>query len=228
MEFIQARSYGIAVPVKTAVEEVTTNFSPRKHGFKFVNNFLIDKSELGLGEGKLHFGLCGGMCLYALRKFDKGETMPSQRTPPTQGTPRFRELFLYQSETLLPRNWARFLRWQIRPDRPPIGSFYCVGASTRRQWQRKLRRQLKQGKPMILGLIRSKGLKGDPSRNHQVLAIGYKFDPANKDLTVSLYDPNHPGKTVELGMNFKDPAKGIRPKQSTGEKLRGFFVINEK
>ncbi len=214
--------------IKNAVEEVATDFSPRKHGFKFVNSFSIDKSKFRLGKGKLHFGLCGGMSLCALRSFNKGETMPTQRTPPRSGTPRFRELFLRQTETLLPRTWGRFLRWQIRPDRPPIGSRYCVGASTRGQWQKKLRPRLKKGKPTILGLIRSKGLRGDPSRNHQVLAIGYKFNSATKDLAVSLYDPNHPGKTVEITMNFKDPAKGIRPKQSTGEKLRGFFVIDEK
>ena len=216
------------MPLNNAVEEVATDFSPRKHGFKFVNSFSIDKSEFRLGEGHLHFGLCGGMSLYALRKFNKGEAMPTQRTPPAQGTPRFRELFLCQTETLLPRTWGRFLRWQIRPDRPPIGLLYSVGTSTRGQWQRKLRRRLKQGRPTILGLIRSKGLKGDPSQNHQVLAIGYRYNSATKNLAVSLYDPNHPGKTVEITMNFRNPAKGIRPKQSTGEKLRGFFVIDEK
>ena len=215
------------MPPTKPVEEVTTDFSPRKHGFKFVNNFAIDKSDFHLGKGILHIGLCGGMSLYALRKFNKGQAMPTERKPPVRGTPHFRELFRCQTETLLPTTWGRFLRWQIRPDRPPFGSIYSVGTSTRGQWERKLRRQLKKGKPTILGLIRSKGLKGDPSRNHQVLAIGYKYNPTSKDLAVSLYDPNHPGKTVEITMNFKNPAKGIRPKQSTGEKLRGFFVINE-
>lgn len=215
------------MPIKKGVEEVVTDFSPSKHGFKFVNSFSIDKSQLRLGKGKLHFGLCGGMSLCALRSFTKGEKIPAQRTPPRPGTPRFKDLFLRQVETLLPRAWGRFLRWQIRPDRPPFGSRYCVGVSTQGQWQKKLRPRLNKGKPTILGLVRSRGLRGDPSRNHQVLAIGYKFNHDTKDLAVSAYDPNHPGETVELTMNFKNPAKGIRPKQSTGEKLRAFFVIDE-
>ncbi len=66
---------------KSPVDVVATAFSPTKHGFKFVNNFSIDKSEFKLGEGKLHFGLCGGMSLYALRKFNKGEAMPKLRKP---------------------------------------------------------------------------------------------------------------------------------------------------
>lgn len=211
--------------VKT--EEVSTAFVPSKHGFKFVNNFSIDKSEFGIGSGKLHFGLCGGMSLYALRAFGKGEKMPAIRKTPAAGTPHFRELFRLQTETLLPTTWGRFLRWQIRPDKPPIGNRYCVGASTEGQWRRKLRGRLKKGEPTLLGLIRSKGLRGDPSQNHQVLAIGYRWSPATKDLTISLYDPNHPGVPVEISMNFRNPAKGIRPKQSTGEKLRGFFVIDK-
>ena len=210
------------------VEEVATDFSPAKHGFKFVNNFSIDKSEFRLGEGTLHFGLCGGMSLYALRKFNRGEAMPKLRKPPARGTPHFKELFVCQTETLFPRNLRRFLQWQIRPDRPLLGKRYCVGVATQAQWQRKLRRRLRQGKPTILGLIRSKGLKGDPSQNHQVVAIGYRFNAVTKDLAVALYDPNHPGGTVEVSMNFKNPTKGIRPTQSTGEKLRGFFVIDEK
>lgn len=92
------------MPSTSSVEEVRTAFSPAKHGFQFVNNFSIDKSEIGLGRlrlgtGPLHFGLCGGMCLYALRKFLKSEAMPPARKTPAKGTDSFRDLFLDRSRS---------------------------------------------------------------------------------------------------------------------------------
>jgi hypothetical protein len=45
---------------------------------------------------------------------------------------------------------------------------------------------------------------------------------------VQLYDPNHPMTEPTLRMNFADPRLGINPSQSTGEALRGWFVIDYK
>jgi len=67
---------------------------------------------------------------------------------------------------------------------------------------------------------------GEATNNHQVLAWGYDFDPASQALVVQLYDPNHPLAELSLGMNFADPRAGIDPSQSTGERLRGWFVID--
>jgi hypothetical protein len=212
--------------ITNPIEEASTGFVPAEHGFRFVNNFSIDKSQLGPGSGRVHFGLCGGMCLAALRNYSKGASAPDDQTIPKPGSSLFKQLLANQIETLLPTIWARFFRWQIRPDRPFLHSRYNVGSSTQNQWQRKLRRRLSNGQPTILGLVRSKG-KEDPSRNHQVLATGYRFDPETQDLSLSIYDPNHPRQEVELTMNFSDPPKGIGIRQSTGEPLRGFFVIGE-
>lgn len=213
---------------KKPVAQVSTDFVPRRHGFRFVNSFSIQKSEFRLGKGKLRFGLCGGMCLSALRKYNDAARMPTRRTPPVAGTPLFKELFLCQTETLLPATWVRFLKWQLRPARRRISTRHTIGSSTYQQWRRKLRSRINKGAPTILGLIRANGPKADPSNNHQVLAIGYTFDAGAKDLTLSVYDPNHPGAVVKLTMNFKNPGTGIRAAQSTGEKLRGFFVVDEK
>jgi hypothetical protein len=210
----------------SSIEEVSTGFVAAEHGFRFVNNFSIDKSQLGPGSGKVHFGLCGGMCLAALRNFSKKKSAPAVRTIPKAGSALFKKLLADQIETLLPTIWARFFRWQVRPDKPFLHSRYSVGFSTQQQWQRKLRSRLRRGQPTILGLVRSKG-KEDPSRNHQVLATGFRYDSAKRHLSLSIYDPNHPRKDVKLTMNFRDPSKGIRIRQSTGEKLRGFFVIGE-
>ena len=59
---------------------------------------------------------------------------------------------------------------------------------------------------------------------HAIALLGFRQTQA---LALSIYDPNHPRKEVELTMNFRDPARGIGARQSTGEKLRGFFVIGE-
>ncbi len=211
-----------------SVEQMSTSFAPEKHGFRFVNNFAIEKSEFGLGAGKLHFGLCGGMCLAALRRYRQETPVPPAAVPPAPGAALFRELFLCQTETLLPTIWGRFLRWQVRPDKPFLSGRYNIGFSTREQWRRKLRPRLNNGEPAILGLVRAKGVDDDPSQNHQVLAIGYRWDAGAEDLTLALYDPNYPGRVVDLKMNFSRPAEGIHAVQSTGESCRGFFVISEK
>lgn len=80
--------------------------------------------------------------------------------------------------------------------------------------------------PAILCLIRQTGVDADPTRNHQVLAVGYEYNIAKGDLRIMVYDPNHPGQDdIELQFNFSNPKNAIFPRQTTGEKLRGFLVV---
>ncbi|MCI0635654.1 MAG: hypothetical protein L0206_17320 [Actinobacteria bacterium] len=69
-----------------------------------------------------------------------------------------------------------------------------------------MRADIHAGHPSPLGLVRVKS--ADPSelkRNHQVLAYGY--DHAGTDLTLRLYDPNHPREDdVTLSIDIADPS----------------------
>jgi hypothetical protein len=101
-------------------------------------------------------------------------------------------------------------------------------------WQRiarsefpKLRRRINKGNPAVLAMIRVGGID-DPTQNHQVVAHSYDFDETTKHLEINLYDPNHPGQEPRLSMNLTRPSSGINLTQSSGEPLRGFFVIKYK
>ena len=88
-----------------------------------------------------------------------------------------------------------------------------------------LRTRIDRGDPAVLALIRE-DLHGNPTENHQVVAVGYELNDLDRTLTIELYDPNHPGKTPSLTADFSNPSGGIDASQSTGEPLRGFFVID--
>ena len=136
----------------------------------------------------------------------------------------YRAIWRRQVESLFPTTWARFIKWQARPDersRLPVGT---IGEGTKKEWP-KLRRMLNAGEPAVLGLIRLKSR--NPVRagvNHQVLCVGYKFDPGPRRVRLDAYDPNHPGEGVQLLVDLGPPAHRIAISQSTGEKVRGFFV----
>ena len=76
----------------------------------------------------------------------------------------------------------------------------------------------------MLALIRVNNLD-DPTQNHQVLATGCEFDPAAKKYRISLYDPNHPRTDAYISVDLSNLKSGLQIKQSTGEYLRGFFLI---
>ena len=77
----------------------------------------------------------------------------------------------------------------------------------------------------MLVLLRARGLLS-LTQNHQVLATAYDYNPSTKDLSVKLYDPNHPGQVPTLSMNLSSPWLGLKLSQSTKEPLRAFFVID--
>jgi len=99
-----------------------------------------------------------------------------------------------------------------------------IGQVTKREWP-KLRRMLDAGEPALVGLVRISSK--NPVRagaNHQVLCIGYQFDPGPRRLRLDAYDPNHPGRVVQLFVDLGQPGHRFTISQSTGEELRGFFV----
>jgi murein DD-endopeptidase MepM/ murein hydrolase activator NlpD/uncharacterized protein YgiM (DUF1202 family) len=204
---------------------VKTNFSPTRDGFRFVNRFefkfpvqfklpLVGQIDLS----QVVYGLCGGMCFGALDYFYANQALPEE----TQVSRIDNKLFVYladrQMDSLSIPVLLKVIRWMVSEDR-------YIGLRMSRYELPKLRRRLDKDEPVVLGLIRIEGL-GDPTKNHQVLATGYEYDQDNKRMVVDLYDPNHPGKEPTITLDLKRPSEGIRMSQSTGEFLRGFFIIN--
>ena len=80
------------------------------------------------------------------------------------------------------------------------------------------------GRPTTIILIRAKGYFGNPTKYHQVLAVGYEFDPSRKDLIIQVYDPNKLKETHTLSMNLGLPDGKLYCKDSSGSRTRGFLV----
>jgi murein DD-endopeptidase MepM/ murein hydrolase activator NlpD len=202
-----------------------TNFASQINGFRFVNRFELQfpvKFPLPLvGEIDLNnvvYGLCGGMCFTALDYFYAGKEVPDF----SKVDEIDRKLFVYlvdrQLDSLSIPVLLKVIRWMVSDDR-------YIGLRMARYELPRLRRMLDKGEPAVLALIRVRGL-GDPTQNHQVLATAYDYDQAAKRMVITLYDPNRPAEEPVLSLDLNRPGAGIQIAQSTGEALRGFFIIN--
>jgi hypothetical protein len=84
---------------------------------------------------------------------------------------------------------------------------------------------MENNKPVVLALIRQEGWK-DPTQNHQVLVTRI-FD-TGEETQLTIYDPNHPNRNPAPQINITKPVgnQAYEIDQTTGEFLRGFFVID--
>jgi murein DD-endopeptidase MepM/ murein hydrolase activator NlpD len=205
---------------------VNTNFSLQQNGFHFINSFELKQLvnfQLPFGASvdlsKVVFGLCGGMCFTALDYFNRGEIPPQFEEVKKID----RKLFVYlcerQLDSLNIPTLIKVFEWMLMEDQTLANRLSRVEIP-------RLCRMLDKGKPAVLALIRVQHLD-DPTQNHQVLARGYEFDPDSSKYRISLYDPNHPRKEAYISVDVSNP-KSIQIKQSTGEYLRGFFIIPYK
>jgi hypothetical protein len=200
-----------------------TRFKPDQHGFKFQNIFKLEPDLLGIDLGEWRMGFCGGMCAGALNRFESNTAIPDDAQPPADGTPLFEELLSRQIKSTLPDSLPRLYDWQSAPDVSTLLPKPSIGQRTKREWP-KLKKELDQGRPAILILIRANGTFDNPTKNHQVLAIGYEFNPATKDLVIQEYDPNLPGQLSTLAMNLGLPDGRLYLKDSSRKRTRGFLV----
>lgn len=205
---------------------VATIFNPLIHGYRFTNRFSIPLSEtlplIGkIDLGSLMVGLCGGMCFSVLDNFHAGVAVRPRKTIPKAGTALSNHLILKQIESLIPPDGViKVLNWTAREDR------YIWRHTAGREFG-KLRHRLGKGEPAVLALIRA--ARGtDPLKNHQVVAHQYQINHASGDVKIGIYDPNHPSKKPTLSLNIQNPNQGIGATQSTGEPLRGFFIVDYK
>jgi hypothetical protein len=204
---------------------VSTPFKPTTHGFRFVNYFdfpyLFNVSVPFLGTrsiGDVVIGLCGGMCSAALDYFEAQRPVPEDKETEKIPLSLFRYLWTRQMDTLSMPVLEKLFTWAILDTR-------IIARIIARDEVPRLMSRIDSGKPALLVLMRARGFLS-LTQNHQVLATGYTYDPASKKLTVQLYDPNHPGKIPQLTMDLTAPGRGLKLAQSTGEPLRGVFVID--
>ncbi len=198
-------------------DTVRTPLDAVRDGFRFGNRFVLSlRWPVGHRVLRIAYGLCGGMCLAAV-DYKRGDVpLPALTAPPAWGSPLHRYL--------LRRQWDSW-RWMGVPLRTLFWMLLSRRQLTRRTLEGELPRilaALEKGTPQVLLLLRAKG--GDPTENHQVVAIGYERPAESELLTLFLYDPNHPGREVEL---WVDTSGTTSPPmhQSTGEALRGFYRI---
>ena len=215
-----------------------TAFEPGVHGFRFSNSWngadivaeLLDGFEIApmlpVPDGFWdRWGLCGGMAWHALDCFFMRNPMPQQTTRPQRESDLFRILVARQVVSF--RGLALLsecLRWQSRRDQniwwdPRRG----VGAMTQSKHWPRIRASIDAGYPASLCIIRASGAT-NPTDNHQVLAIGYEYDDADRRVELDLYDPNHPNTRPQISFEIGHPGGRISARQSSGERVRGFFL----
>jgi len=211
------------------MESVKTNFEPKLHGFPFRNNFdfpdffqiklpLFPASLASLDD--LVYGLCGGMCLAALDYYLAQISPPKYINTEEIPWPYFLYFWQRQLNSLKRPVIPKLFEWMLSDD-------ISLARKMNRWSIPQLQQHLKTGEPAVLVLVRVKGIS-DPTKNHQVLAIGYEYEAVNKDLKIFLYDPNYPGEQPELTMNINNPNQGIALAHTKGGVLRGFFPIDYK
>lgn len=200
-----------------------TSFDPAQQGFHFRNFFSVEPNLLGIDLGKWEMGFCGGMCAAALNRYNHQSQIPPDTEIPASGTQLFDELLSRQIKSMPLELVARMYDWQSSPDAGNRWRKPSIGQRTKKEWPR-LRNELDKGRPVIIVLIRANGYLDNPTKNHQVLAIGYEYNPATKDLEIQVYDPNIPDQVNHLEMSLGLPDGRLYFKDSSRRRTRGFFV----
>ena len=118
----------------------------------------------------------------------------------------------------------KVMEWMLRDDDD-------VAQQTARREFSRVQSRITRGNPAVICLIRAGGVS-NPTRNHQVVVVGYDLDEVTGQLTLFLYDPNHPGQETQITMHRPEAgrrhvsATEVALSQSTGEPLRAFFVLD--
>jgi hypothetical protein len=199
-------------------------FDISKFAFKFPNAFNISDIDPNF-PGNVDMGLCGGMSAGALHRFKHRCPVPTQTTTPHSG-PLFDELFKRQLITLSDGQVAIIWDWQRSPDLPHPHTPHSIRYRQKGQWQ-LLKSYIDKGKPAILCLIRMEGYMAKIWKNHQVVAIGYEYEPTPRNLKVEIYDPNDKNGSNFLHLCLSGGRLGAHQINSAGDRInfRGFFVM---
>lgn len=204
-------------------------FLPSTHGFAFSNSWPRTPSRrwnLGLveiGIGNAARGLCGGMVFAVRDRFERGDVPPAALAG-ASAPPPFTPLF----DEIVDRQFASFGRLWSVPLRFWIASALVsperrLRDSIRSAWP-AIRRDIDGGRLAMVGLVRRSGWNPlAVGMGHQVLA--YRYATTSEQVTLGIYDPNHPGDdSVEIVV-LRSPDGGVSLAQSTGEPLLGLLAL---
>jgi hypothetical protein len=201
-----------------------TNFKPGVNGFHFVNSFKNDLVPMHLNIHGLNVhsnGLCGGMVYTALDYYYAHKPIPNVHYRPATGTRLARYIYHREVHSIVNNipEWTNMFN-NVGGSRNDV--LFRRGLNGRRGGAlANLIRHINHGKPVVIDL------KGTGHGSHQVLAIGYdlgryrgNFGPHEGDLTIKIYNPNHPGV---VGTLTPDPRDHVWH-TGDGNTWRGFFV----
>jgi hypothetical protein len=205
------------------------NFTPSRHGFPFVNAFPWGTPALQVATpfgriaiGNAGAGLCGGMVFAAMDFHVYSAPIPASPEPPV-----FRYLVRRQIASWnLPFGVPKYYDWQRRAGATKRFAVGLTRLTITREWPR-IRAELDAGRLAPLGLVQVSGYRlRDLPRNHQVLGYGYDVDEEKREVTVRIYDPNHPGAddaALMFGLRDTD-AEQLIVHSREGATVRGFFL----
>ncbi len=222
-----------------------TKFDPNVHGFEFTNYFtgdiLVDLPVIGRVDlGDTTYGLCGGMVSSALDTFKLGAAAPNvPDKPPASGTPMRSYIYERQMDSLKYDNWflvQKLIKWMRKPlkDQTVSNPLAQGGKNvierglitlSRRQFRDRIRPALDEGRPVPVVLVKASGEdmiknpKAAFTKNHQVLAIGYRKH--GEEWQIDIYDPNFPNTIQTLHTDGRHQTE--RGKTAHTGEFRGFF-----
>ena len=237
---LAAVSLALAAP--SGAGAVMTSFNPAVHGFHFTNSFNTRVTlrfpgfTRTINLGNFHYGLCGGMSYSALDYFLAGRPIPPDTAEPPLGTALRQYIFRRQLDTFTPGTLAKFAT-------DPFRSTTDLTHRSRTAFNDVIRRTLDRGRPVPLGLIKTKGFDNLLVGNHQVLAIGYSTRPIiiktktcflgicrtttrrDNEPIIAIYDPNFPGTTkfIQTNHNVETDDQAGRSPVSGSSRVRGYF-----
>lgn len=168
------------------------------------------------------------MSLSAVRTFNADGKLTKRKTIPRHREGLFKKLLNWQLETIPLSIIARVHRWQASPEQTVPGLVKSIGKQTIQAWS-EISAELERGRPVVLVLIRVRGFFGDLTKNHQVVAIGYKSYQHQQSTIhcLQIYDPNWPEETGELVFTLGPDEDRLnihqRPRRRD-QTVRGFFL----
>jgi len=192
-----------------------TTFSPEIHGFAFPNYFELGQAKTKLSLSKAAapvYGLCGGMCFAALDYYFAGITLPNVDSPGLVEGWLWKYLIKREIDTLKRRESLLFFRSMI--------SRRMYLESITFSALQEIKNQIYRRRPVVLGIIRSRGYS-NPTKNHQVLVVGFEEHMENTYTRLSIYDPNY--SNSHHFITYFHNKKAIL--HDTGELDFGLFVI---
>lgn len=186
-------------------------------GFAFANTFTFDLQLAPWWRvGRISPGLCGGMAYAALDYYHAGAPIPSQTEPPAQDSALGRYLLERQLASNTASLVLQVVRWTLRDAQHLQARMLATELPA-------LRARLQQGIPVVLVLIRAHSLR-EVTHNHQVVAYGYDEDADSRHMSIQVYDPNWPRRSIALTLDLASADGDLRPMHTIEGAFKGFIL----